>query len=74
MFSRTSAATWSDSLLRLSNMVSTMPWISSVRIEIGAHQLDGLQQLAQAFQREELALQRHHHRIGRRHGVDGEQA
>ena len=50
-----------------------MPWISSVGLRFDAHQLDGLEQLAQAFQREELALQRHHHRIGGGHGIDGEQ-
>ena len=44
-----------------------------VRIERRPHLLDGLQQLRQAFEREELALQRHQDRVRRRHRVDGEQ-
>ncbi len=44
--SRTSAATWSERLLRRSNMVSTMPWICSVGLRLCAHPLDGLHQLA----------------------------
>ena len=43
------------------------------RVEAAAHQLDGPHQLGQALQREELALQRHQHRVGRGHGVDGQQ-
>ena len=35
--------------------------------------LDGLQQLRQSFEREELALQRHENGVRRRHRVDGQQ-
>jgi hypothetical protein len=43
-------------------MVSTMPWMVRSRVERGAlHLLDVCEQLAQAFEREELALQRHQH-------------
>ncbi len=42
-------------------------------IERLLHLLDGLQQLRQTFEREELALQRHQDRVRRRHRVDGEQ-
>ena len=59
---RTSATTWPERLLRASNMVSTMPWMVRSGIERGAHLLDGLQQLRQTFEREELALQRHQDR------------
>ena len=73
MNSRTSATTWLERLLRASYMVSTMPWIDELGIERRLHLLDGLQQLRQAFEREELALQRHQDRVRRRHRVDGEQ-
>ncbi len=63
MNSRTSATTWLERLLRASNMVSTMPWIVELRIERRLHLLDGLQQLRQTFEREELALQRHQDRV-----------
>ena len=42
-------------------------------VERGLHLLDGLQKLRQAFEREELALQRHEDGVRRRHRVDGEQ-
>ncbi len=42
-------------------------------IEAAAHQLHRAHQLAEALQGEELALQRHEHRVGGGHGVDGEQ-
>ena len=42
-------------------------------LSVSLHLLDRLDQLRQAFQREELALQRHQDRIGGRHGIDGEQ-
>ena len=42
-------------------------------LSVGLHLLDGLEQLRQAFEREELALQRHQDRVRRRHRVDGEQ-
>ena len=54
-------------------MVSTMPWIDRFGLSVGADLLDGLQQLRQAFEREELALQRHQDRIRRRHRIDGQQ-
>ena len=44
-----------------------------LRIERRLHLLDGLEQLRQTFEREELALQRHQDRVRRRHRVDGEQ-
>ena len=49
-----------------------MPWIDRFGIERGAHLLHRLQQLRQAFEREELALQRHQDRVRCRHRVDGE--
>src|SRR5215207_4862292 len=42
------------------------------RVERGAHLLDRAQKLAQAFEREELALERDQHGIRRRERVDGE--
>ena len=50
-----------------------MPWMVRSGIERGAHLLDGLQQLRQAFEREELALQRHQDRVRRRHRIDGDE-
>ena len=49
-----------------------MPWIDRLGLSVRAHLLHRLQQLRQAFEREELALQRHQDRIRRRHRVDGE--
>ena len=49
-----------------------MPWIDRFGLSVGAHLLHGLQQLRQAFEREELALQRHQDRIRRGHRIDGE--
>ena len=43
------------------------------RIETATHQIDRAHQLAKAFQRKELTLQGHQNRIGRRHGVDGQE-
>ena len=43
------------------------------RVEAAAHPLDGPQQQAQAFEREELALQRDQHGVRRRQRVDGQQ-
>ena len=65
--------TWLDRLLRGSNMVSTTPWMVSLGLSGRAHLLDRLEKLAEALQREELALQRHQHRVGRRHRVDGQE-
>ncbi len=50
-----------------------MPWMLSVGLRVVAHLLDGLEELRQSLQREELALQRHQDRIGGRHCVDREQ-
>ncbi len=44
-----------------------------LRVERLLDLLDGLEQLRQSFEREELALQRHQDRIRGRHRVDGEQ-
>jgi hypothetical protein len=44
-----------------------------LRIERRLDLLDGLQQLRQAFEREELALQRNENRVRGRHRIDGEQ-
>ena len=41
-------------------------------IERLLHLIDGLEQLRQSFEREELALQRHQDRVRRRHRIDGE--
>ena len=46
---------------------------AQARVERRAHLLDGLEQLAQALEREELALQRHQHGVRGRHRVDGEE-
>ena len=54
-------------------MVSTMPWIVRSGLIDCRDLLDRLQQLAQAFEREELALQRHQHGIGRRHRIQRQQ-
>ncbi len=43
------------------------------RVEGAANLLDRRQELRQAFEGEEFALQRHHHRIGGGERVDGEQ-
>ena len=46
---------------------------AEARVERRADLLDRLQELAQALQGEEFALERHQDRIGRRHGVDRQQ-
>ena len=50
-----------------------MPWMVSPGLSVVLHLLDGLEQLRQAFEREELALQRHQDRMRRRHRVDGDE-
>ena len=50
-----------------------MPWIVRLRIERGPDLLDRLQELRQALEGEELALQRHQNRVRRRHRVDGDE-
>ena len=52
--------------LRRSNMVRTTPCMDSLGLRLALHPLDGLEQLAQALEREEFALQRHQHGIGGR--------
>ena len=49
-----------------------MPWIDELRIEPCPHPFHRRENLAQALEREELALQRHEHRVARGHGVDGQ--
>ena len=55
-------------------MVSATPRIDKFGIEARADPLDRLQQLAESLQREEFALQRHEHRIGRDQRVERQQA
>ena len=50
-----------------------MPWIDRFGLSVAPDLLDGLQQLRQTFEREELALQRHQDRVRRRHRVHREQ-
>ncbi len=50
-----------------------MPWIDRFGLSVVLHLLDRLQQLRQAFEREELALQRHQDRIRCGHRIDREQ-
>ena len=50
-----------------------MPWMREIRIERALDLLDRLQQLAEALEGEELALQRHQDRMRGRHGVDGQE-
>ena len=45
-----------------------------LRIDVGVHLLDRVDQVAQAFEREVLALHRHHHAVGAGQAVEGEQA
>ena len=59
-----------ERLLRRSNIVITTPWIASRGFSVGADLLDGLQQLAEPFEREKLALHGHENRIGRNQRVD----
>ena len=44
-------------------MVSTTPCSSSVGLSAALHLIDGAQELGQALEREELALQRHQHPV-----------
>ena len=56
-------------------MVSTSPWRLKLRVERrGRHALDGADQMTDAFECEELALERHQHRVGGYQGIQGEQA
>ena len=43
-------------------------------VDVVLHQADGLEQLRQAFQGEELRLDRNHHGVRRREAVDGDEA
>ena len=70
---RTSAATWSQRLLRWSYIVSTHALQLEPRIERALHPLDRAHQLAQPFERIEFALQRHQHRIGGDQRIDRQQ-
>ncbi len=45
-----------------------------LRVDVGVHLLDRVHQVAQAFEREVLALHRHHHAMGAGQAVEGEQA
>ncbi len=51
-------------------MVSTTPWISRSGLSAVRTRSIGAQKLRETFEREELALQRHEHGVGRDHRID----
>jgi hypothetical protein len=57
-----------EALLRLSNIVSTMPCSAREGLKPRPDHLDGAHDLADAFEGEELALERDEYRIGRDQG------
>ena len=71
--SRRSAATWRVRLVRSSYMVSRMPSICEGVVEGFADPVDGIHELGDAFQGEELALDGDEDGIGGDEGVEGEE-
>ena len=71
---RTSSTTCSESFVRGSNIVITMPGESELRVDVLLDQADVPQELSQALERVVLALDRHDQLLRGREGVDRQQA
>ena len=71
---RTSSDTAWERLLRRSNMVNATPRIDSSGLKATANPLDRLEQLAEALERKELALQRHEQVAGGDQRIHRQQA